>query len=367
MDIYKTFIRRMLFLCDPEWIHHTTIQAGRVVGKLGWLTDGFDAVYRVRDQRLETAVCGLRFENPIGLAAGYDKSGEAIAFLSALGFGHVEMGSVSADVSLGNLKPRLFRLPQDEAVVVHYGLQNDGAEVVAKRLAGMVRRVPLGINIVKTNRGMDALADCEADILDDYVRSIRVLKDCGDYLTLNLSCPNTEMGRNFFAEKDHVVRFLTVLSDVAIRCPVFLKVSPLGGIRAIEDLLAVVDGFDFVSGFMFNLAPGKSVVLKTSAKVWEKMPGAVAGRPVAGMLNGCIRELFRRMDQKRYRIIGTGGVFTAEDAYEKIRLGASLVQILTGLIYEGPAVVRRINSGLCRLLKRDGFEHISDAVGSGSR
>jgi dihydroorotate dehydrogenase (fumarate)/dihydroorotate dehydrogenase len=367
MDIYKSFIRRMLFLCDPEWIHHTAIQAGRVVGKLGWLMAGLDAVYRVRDHRLETEVCGLRFDNPIGLAAGYDKSGEAIACLSALGFGHVEMGSVSADVSRGNPKPRLFRLPQDEAVVVHYGLQNDGAEVVAGRLKGMPRRVPLGINIVKTNRGVGAPADCEADILDDYARSIALLKDCGDYLTLNMSCPNTEMGRDFFAEKDHVVRFLTVLSDVAIRCPVFLKVSPLGGIRAIEDLLEAVDGFDFVSGFMFNLAPGKSVALKTPAKVWENMPGAVAGRPVAGMMNGCIRELFCRMDQKRYRIIGAGGVFTAEDAYQKIRLGASLVQILTGLVYEGPAVVRRINRGLCQLLERDGFEHVAEAVGSGSR
>lgn len=367
MAFYKMIVRPVLFRCDPEWIHSVTIQAGRVLGKMGWVTSGLDAQYRGRDHRLATEVCGLRFDNPVGLAAGYDKSGEAIGFLSALGFGHVEIGSVSTDVSLGNPKPRLFRLPKDEAVVVHYGLQNDGADVIAKRLGGLVRRVPLGINIVKTNRGVGAPPDCEVDILADYARSVRVLKNCGDYLTLNLSCPNTEMGRDFFAEKDHVIRFLSMLAELDIRCPVFLKVSPLGGVHAIEDLLAAVDGFGFVSGFIFNLAPGKRVPLKTAAAVWEAMPGAVAGRPVGGMMNDCIRELYQRMDQKRYRIIGAGGVFTAEDAYEKIRLGASLVQLLTGLVYEGPGIVRRINEGLCRLLERDGFRDVTEAVGTGNR
>lgn len=365
MGMYKTLIRPALFCGDPERMHYRAIRTGRALGRVGPVRAVLSSALRIRDARLETEVCGIRFENPIGLAAGYDKSGEAIRFLEALGFGFIEIGSVSADVSMGNPRPRLFRLPQDEAVVVHYGLQNDGADAIAARLDQTPRRAPLGINIVKTNRGMDASPDCEADILDDYARSVRVLKDRGDYLMLNLSCPNTEMGRDFFADREHVVRFLSMLAGLDIPCPVFLKMSPMGGEAAMDALLETVDGFSFVSGFMFNLAPGKQVPLRTPPEVWQSMPGAVAGRPVADMMNACITALYQRMDQKRYRIIGAGGVFTAQDAYDKIRLGASLVQLLTGLVYEGPGLVRRINMGLCDLLHRDGFRNVAEAVGTG--
>ena len=143
----------------------------------------------------------------------------------------------------------------------------------------------------------------------------------------------------------------------------FFKVSPVGGIAAIERVLAAADPHPFVSGFMFNLPPGKPDNLTTPPAVWKDMPGAVSGQPCAALANVCIRETFRRMDRRRHVIIGAGGVFDAEDAYEKIRLGASLVQLLTALIYEGPGVVRRITRGLARLLERDGVAHVGDAVG----
>jgi len=301
----------------------------------------------------------------MGLAAGYDKSGEAIPFLESLGFGHIEIGSVSADPSSGNPKPRLFRLPQDKAVVVHYGLQNHGSEIIAQRLSHTKHRYPLGINIVKTNRGIDAPSDTENDILTDYIRSINQLKNCADYLTLNLSCPNTEMGRDFFAEKIHIVRFIDALNKLDIPCPVFLKISPLGGIQAIEEMLEAVDHATFVSGFTFNLPSGKVVPLSTPESVWQNMPGAIAGKPVESFLNTCIAELYRRLDKNRYHIIASGGVSSAQDAYRKIQLGASLVQFLSSLVYEGPGIVRRINTDLCGLLKRDGFKTISEAVGTG--
>lgn len=364
MTLYKTLIRPLLFQCDPEWIHHTTIQAGHVLGKSTFLRQQLSKTYLVQDPRLQTTVCGIAFQNPIGLAAGYDKSGEAIPFLESLGFGHIEIGSISAHLSHGNPKPRLFRLPQDEAVIVHYGLQNDGAKTIAHRLTNLPHKHPLGINIVKTNRGMDAPPDTEDDILTDYVTSVRHLKNKGDYLALNLSCPNTEMGRDFFAEKDHIIRFLQALATENITCPIFLKVSPLGGIPYIETLLEACEGFSFISGFVFNLAPGKTVPLKTKPQTWQTMPGAVAGKPVKEQMNTSIKELYRRMDQKRYHIIGIGGVFSAEDAYEKIQLGASLVQLLTGLVYEGPRLIHQINTGLCHLLERNGFSSISQAVGT---
>jgi dihydroorotate dehydrogenase (fumarate)/dihydroorotate dehydrogenase len=308
----------------------------------------------------------MDFANPVGLAAGFDKSGTAIRALAGLGFGFVEIGSISAEPSAGNPKPRLFRLPADRATVVHYGLPNDGAVAVAARLAGVRLPVPLGINLVKSNLGIDAPPDSDEAIIDDYVRSARLLAPRADYLTLNLSCPNTETGRNFFEEKARIARCLAALSDVGIACPVFLKVSPLGGVGAIETVLEAAEPYRLVSGFIFNLPSVKPEGMATPRAVWQAMPGAISGKPAAALADAMIAELYRRMDRGRYAIIGAGGVFTAEDAYAKIRLGASLVQVLTALVYEGPAVVRRINRGLARLLARDGFATVGEAVGSGN-
>jgi len=363
MGLYRDVVRPVLFRCDAESVHHAAISLGR---HLGWAGSALRARYEVRDRRLATSVCGIDFPNPVGLAAGFDKSGDAVAALAGIGFGFIEIGSVSAEPSAGNPRPRLFRLPADRAIVVHYGLPNDGAEAIAQRLAHVRLPVPLGINLVKTNLGPDAPPDTADAIIDDYVRSARQLAPRADYLALNLSCPNTETGRNFFEEKAHITRCLDALSGLEITCPVFLKVSPLGGVHAMETVLEAAEPFGLVSGFIFNLPPVKPAGLVTPRHVWEAMPGAVSGRPVEAMMNAAIAELYRRMDRKRYRIIGVGGVFTAEQAYEKIRLGASLVQILTALVYEGPGVVRRINRGLAELLARDGFKTVAEAVGTGN-
>lgn len=363
--MYKSLIRPLLFRLDAETVHDRAICACRIAGAIPPVRAVAAWRYRVRDERLAGDVAGVRFPNPVGLAAGYDKSGKAVRMMAALGFGFVEIGSISADPSDGNPRPRLWRLPEDRAICVHYGLPNDGAEVVAKRLGGSRFHVPLGINIVKTNRGIDAPPESEEAILEDYCTSVSALKDAGDYLNLNLSCPNTEMGRDFFATRGNTAWLLMRLRELDIRCPLFLKISPVGGIEAIERLLEEVEPFPFVSGFMFNLPPRKPHGLKTPHSVWKSLPGAVAGLPVRDPLDERLRELYRRMDRSRYRIMASGGIFTAEDAYAKIRMGASLVQLMTGMIYEGPGLVARINKGLCRLLERDGFRSVSEAVGVG--
>ena len=362
--MYKSILRPLLFRCDPEWVHNQAIRQAEFFGAFPPALGILSRCCGYSDARLATEFCGLRFSNPIGLAAGYDKSGRAIRMMAALGFGHVEIGSVSAFPSQGNPKPRLWRLPADRAICVHYGLLNDGAEVVARRLTGQHWPVPLGINIVKTNYGTNAPPDSAETILDDYLRSVKLLKDLGDYLCLNLSCPNTEMGCSFFALPGKLEELLARLKALNLSCPVFLKISPVGGVAAIEHVLQAAEPFGFVSGFIFNLPPGKPANLRTPRAVWESWPGAVGGEPSRAPINECVRELYRRMDRNRYRIIAAGGVFSAEDAYEKIRLGASLVQLMTGLIYEGPLLIKRINQGLCRLLERDGLKHISAAVGT---
>ena len=363
MAIYTHLIRPLLFRCDPEWTHDRAIQAGRLAGSQPWLRRLLSALYDFRDPRLEIELGGLSFRNPLGLAAGFDKNGHTVDAMAAIGFGHAEIGSISADASRGNPRPRLFRLPQDRAIAVHYGLPNEGADAIAARLRRAHPTIPLGINIVKTNRGIDAPPDANEAIIADYLYSARILKNLGSYLCLNLSCPNTETGRNFFADPGNTRQLMAALADVDIRCPVFLKVSPLGGVRALEELLAEVEGADFVSGFVFNLPSTRPEGLRTPRHRVDSLPGAISGKPIEALIDTCIRELYRHMDRRRYRIIGAGGVFNAEDTYRKIRLGASLVQLLTALVYAGPGIVKEINQGLCQLLDRDGFASISEAIG----
>jgi dihydroorotate dehydrogenase len=360
MSFYSTLVRPLAFRLDPETAHHLAIAAG---ARLGWAATAMRAATRLDDERLATEVAGLHFPNPIGLAAGFDKSGSAIRALAGLGFGAVEIGSISIDRSAGNPKPRLWRLPDDQAIVVHYGLPNDGVTTIAERLSGIRLPVPLGINLVVTNRGPGAAALDADQIIGEYVASAKAIAPRADYLMLNLSCPNTADGRDFFADTGHLNACLSALGEAKPRVPVFLKVSPLGGIEAIERVLAAADGRDFVSGFMFNLPPAKPEGLRTPKDVWRELPGAVSGPPSAALADFCLRETFRRMDRKRYVLIGSGGVATAADAYAKLRLGASLVQLLTALIYQGPGVVRAITTGLAQLLARDGVRNVGDIVG----
>jgi dihydroorotate dehydrogenase (fumarate)/dihydroorotate dehydrogenase len=364
MGIYSTIVRPWTFRLDPENAHIIAIRAGARLAHVAGLIRPF---LNVSDPRLVTDIAGIRFPSPVGLAAGFDKSGEAIQTLAALGFGSVEIGSVSIDPSGGNPYPRLFRLPEDRAIVVHYGLPNTGARAVAARIGGIKLPVPLGINIVKTNRGMGAGPETADQIIAEYVDAARLLAPHADYLMLNLSCPNTEDGRDFFADRAHLDACLSAFANVTWTLPIFLKISPLGGVATIERVLAAADPHHFINGFMFNLPPGKPAGLRTPEAVWRNMPGAVSGPPAAPLLDECLRECYRRMDRRRYVLFASGGVSTAADAYAKIRAGASMVQLLTALIYEGPGVVRDITRGLVRLIERDGLKSIADAVGADSR
>lgn len=360
MGFYTSIARPLLFSMDAESAHRMALSAGAV---LGWSGGVVRSVAAAHDPILHTSLAGLDLDSPIGLAAGFDKSGTALQMLAGLGFGAVEIGSVSVDPSAGNPKPRLFRLPQDKAIVVAYGLPNDGADVIVDRLRHLHLPVPLGINLVKTNRGAGAPPETADQIIAEYVEAARRYKDVASYLMFNLSCPNTVDGRDFFADRGHLEACLQALAEAQLGLPVFLKISPLGGIPTIERLLELSEPHRFISGFMYNLPPGKPDTLTTPSAVWSKWPGAVSGKPFAPLADLCIAETYLRMDRARYQIIGSGGVFTAEDAYRKLRLGASLVQILTALIYEGPGVVARITSGLSRLLHHDGLRSVRDAVG----
>jgi len=365
MALYESLLRPLLFRIDPERVHHLALRGCEWVGRFPSLCRFAAWGLSYRDPRLEQTIAGIHFANPLGLAAGFDKNGHAIETLGAFGFGHVEIGSVSAYPSQGNPPPRLFRLPQDQGIIVHYGVPNEGAEAVAQRLRTKRCPVPLGINLVKTNDAGRPTTDEE--VLGDYSAAFAQLQSCGSYISLNMSCPNSANDRNFFDDLSKAHALLQRLMGLAPQVPVFLKLKPTQDKTVLRDIVAMADEFPFVAGFGINLPAGKPQELKVTLPraALEKMPGAVAGRPVEALINANLKLLYEAIGpQSRYALMAAGGVFTAEDAYRKIRLGASLVQLYTAMVYHGPGVVKQILRGLVVLLERDGFENVSAAVGA---
>ena len=346
MSVYTRLVRPLLFRADPERAHEWAVRAAELASRRPAACRAV-AARAGFDERLAVEVAGLRLRSPLGLAAGFDKSARGVPALAALGFGHIEIGSVSADPSAGNPRPRLFRLPAERAIVVHYGVPNDGAAQVAERLARPRPPVPVGVNVVSTNRG-DAEAESDEAVIADYVRSVGLLAPLADYVCLNLSCPNTRDGRGFFADRG---RLRALLDELVPERPLFIKVAPFGGVGELDSFLEAVAPYPFVSGFSVNLPPGGR----------PGMPGAVSGPPAAPAALRTVSELFRAGDRP---VIGSGGVSSADDAWRMIRAGASLVQVYTALVYEGPGLVRRMTRDLGSLVARDGFERVGDAVGT---
>ncbi|MDE2228635.1 MAG: quinone-dependent dihydroorotate dehydrogenase [Alphaproteobacteria bacterium] len=367
MEFYRWAIRPILFRLDPEWIHRATVVACRTLGRSKVFLSALERFAAV-DPQLRARVAGLDFPAPVGLAAGFDKNGEAVDLMSRLGFGFIEVGSVSEHPSAGNPgRPRIWRLTADEGLRVHYGCPNDGAVTVAGRLRAHRLAVPLGVNLVETNTGTVTSPEHAADELGVAVgRFIGI----ADYIVLNLSCPNMPRGGGLFDAPVKLAYLLQACARHDGLPPVFLKLTPSGdpgNPRVIDAILEAVDPFGFVKGFILNIPnPRPHATLRTSAAEIDRTRGGITGPSLLEPTKAVIRAWYPRIDRTRHALIGVGGIARAEDAYEMIRLGASLVQLCTALVYRGPGVVKRINDGLCRLLERDGFRDIGEAVGTGN-
>jgi len=308
--------------------------------------------YAVDDRRLHVSAFGLDFPNPVGIAAGFDKNAEIPRALAAIGFGHVEVGGVTAKPQSGNPRPRLFRLAEDGALINRMGFNNDGADVVGERLAKTdLPDVPVGVNIGKSKTASPAEA------ADDYAYTYERVADSGDYFVVNVSSPNTPGLRELQA-RDALEGILQRLLDAGAE-PLLVKLSPdlageavLGAVELAEDL--GVDGL-----IATNTTVDRPESLRNPNRGEE---GGLSGRPLEPRATEVVRLVASNTDLP---VVGVGGVFTAEDAYRKIRAGATLVQLYTGLIYQGPAIARDINRGLLELLDRDGFDSVAEAVGAG--
>jgi dihydroorotate dehydrogenase len=317
---------------------------------------------RVNKTVLAQTQWGLTFDNPVGLAAGFDKNAEHFNKLSALGFGFIEIGTVTGKGQPGNSRPRMFRLPADAGLLNRMGFNNHGSSAVAARLTRKRIEPLLGVNIGKTKKV--ALKDAPAD----YEESFRRLFDFARYFVVNVSSPNTP-GLRSLQSKGPLTELLNHLqqvnADVAAnkgvsRRPILLKIAPDITDGQLEDILEVVEACR-IDGIIATNTTIERADLNTPGQQ-DLGSGGVSGKPVRKRSLELIRQIYARTDGE-LPIIGVGGIFDAADALETIRAGASLVQVWTGFVYEGPGMVRRINQGLVSACKEHGWKHISEAVG----
>jgi dihydroorotate dehydrogenase len=355
--MYK-ILRPFLFSGDAERVHERMIALGSTLANTN-LAHFLSALYRFDALTLKTSLWGLDFKNPMGLAAGFDKNGRLVDFLPALGFGFLEVGTVTPVGQPGNDRPRLFRLVPDLAIINRMGFNNEGAAALAERLKTRHAHIPVGVNIGKNK------ATPNEEAVADYEKCFDELADFADYMVVNVSSPNTPNLRAL-QDKDSLRALLTRVSELnharSQKIPLLLKIAPDLTDGALEDIAAIAKEVGLDGIIATNTTSGRDGLAVPSDEVERLGAGGLSGAPVRARSTEVIAFLFERLG-KEIPIIGVGGVFSAEDAYEKIRAGAALIQIWTGLIYEGPGLVKKINKGLANLLRRDGFGNIQEAVG----
>jgi dihydroorotate dehydrogenase len=372
MDIYQVAIRPLLFnllKADPEQLHSTTIRSLKWLSQTSnnppasWINHRLQQSLCLEDARLEQNLFGLNFPNPLGLAAGFDKDGVAASIWSSLGFGFAELGTVTYYPQPGNPRPRLFRLPLDKAALNRMGFNNSGAAVMAKLLSESQQNlisIPIGLNL-----GKSKVTPLE-EAASDYLNSFRLLKDCGDYFVVNVSSPNTP-GLRSLQDAAMLSSILDLLQkENTSQKPLFVKIAPDLEWEAIADIISLSQTYHLAGIIATNTTIRrdqlKTQVIEQTGKSIQEEAGGISGVPLGDRSTEIIRFIAAQT-QGKMPIIGVGGIFSPEDAWEKITAGATLIQVYTGWIYEGPMMVRRILQGLLSKLEQNGLNSISQAVG----
>ncbi len=367
--MYALF-RPLLFRIDPERAHNLAMSAARFVQAISPAL--VQPMISFEHPMLEQKLWGRTFANPVGLAAGFDKNGHLVRFWSKAGFGYCEIGSVSARASEGNAKPRAFRLAGDRALINRMGLNNAGAEEISRRLKklSLDQLPPIGINLAKTH---DPEVVGKGALLD-FRHSFRLMASLGSYVVLNISCPNTREGKTF-EDPESLHALLSAIfsdrADLGLDVPVLIKLSPTFSRyvvfdSAVEEIVSIAQQHGVHGLIATNTTPDREN-LQTSPELIQQIgAGGLSGAPLTERTTRLIKYLYEKTDGD-IPIIAVGGIDSAETAYANIRAGASLVQLYSGLVYRGLGVVKRINKGLVRLLRQDGFESIRDAIGVDSQ
>lgn len=374
MDIYQTTIRPLLFnqlKADPEWLHQRSVQL------LRWLDDNQDAPpvkgllqrldhsFSLHHPALSQSLWGVTFPNPFGLAAGFDKDGAAPRIWSAFGFGFAELGTVTRHAQPGNPRPRLFRLLEDNAALNRMGFNNRGAEALVQRLVACppdiaLPQIPIGINL-----GKSKITPLE-EAAEDYLFSFQQLKSLGDYFVVNVSSPNTPGLRSLQSSDQLDLILKTLQAENQGEKPLLVKIAPDLEWDAIAEVLHLATVHQLSGIIATNTTIRRdnlrSQVLPQTGNSLLEEAGGISGEPLRARSTDVIRFIYQKTEGK-LPVIGVGGIFTAADAWEKITAGASLIQVYTGWIYEGPWMVRRILDGLLHRLDERGMGCITEAVG----
>ena len=333
---------------------------GKMLGGFALTRKLTSGLFNYQNPMLEQTVLGIKFKNPVGLAAGFDKDAQLTKILPEVGFGFEEIGSVTGERCEGNPKPRLWRLPKSKSLIVYYGLKNDGAEAISKRLQGAKFVFPIGISVAKTN--CKETVETEAGIAD-YLKAYKAFQNIGDYYTINISCPNA-FGGQPFTDPQKLERLLQEISKLPKTKPIFLKMPPDISHNQIDAIISLAEKYK-IDGFICTNLTKERDLPSFKEKIKDELPtdkGGLSGKVVEGLADEMIKYIYKKTGGQ-FVIIGLGGIFNAEDAYRKIRAGVSLVQLITGMIFEGPQLIGEINRGLVELLQKDGFKNISEAIG----
>ena len=357
---YKSFLKPLFFLIDPEKIHDRMISTGNFLSKFYLTRLSVSLLFGYKNANLSQNIFGINFDNPIGLAAGFDKNAELVDIIPSVGFGFMEVGSITGNRCEGNPKPRLWRLKESRALIVNYGLKNNGCEVISSKLRNRKFKFPIGTSIAMTN--------CEENLdtekaIKDYEKAFKSFSDIGDYFTVNISCPNSQGGQPF-VQSEKLESLLSCLDKISTAKPIFLKLSPDVDFSGIDLILDVAKKHNVHGIICTNLTKNRNNKEIVESKIVDV--GGISGKPTQELSDKLLSYIYAR-EKNRFVLVGCGGVFSAEDAYRKIRLGASLVELITGMIYEGPQLISEINRKLEKLVLKDGFKNIKEAIGADVR
>ena len=337
--MYKSLVRPLLFQLAPEQAHHFSLHALKLACSVPGIHLLLRELFELKHPELKREVAGITFPNPVGLAAGFDKNAECYRELFAFGFGFIEVGTVTPLPQPGNPQPRLFRLPHDQSLVNRLGFNNHGLDAVVKNLKNRNPGMIIGGNIGKNKDTPNQKAS------DDYVKGFEALYDVVDYFTINVSSPNTPNLREL-QEKVPLTSLLQAVQRKNVsNKPIFLKIAPDITQPQLEDIAEIVETTDIHGLVATNTTIERKNMDTPAGKVREIGAGGLSGKALRSRATETIRNL-RKVLPPDFPIIGVGGIFTPEDALEKMEAGASLIQLYTGFVYEGPSIVNKINSGI---------------------
>ena len=343
MSLYESVIRPAAFLLDPEQVHDVAMAA---------LQRGVFKARKFHDPRLAQTLFGVDFPNPLGLAAGFDKNALALDHWHQLGFGFVEAGTITLHSQPGNPKPRMWRLPQDKALINRLGFNNDGAHAVATRLASAKSAIPVGVNLGKSRITELAMA------ANDYRDSFRLLHSFGSYFVVNVSSPNTP-GLRSLQDKGPLLEILAAMREIDATRPIFVKVAPDLEWAALDDVLDVARTARITGLIATNTTLSREGLVSN-----VREDGGLSGFPLKARADAVLAHLARHADPSLI-LMGVGGIMNGQDVFDKIRLGAHLCQLYTGWIYGGPHMIPDALEQLVMLMQQEGVRDITELRGSG--